>query len=114
MDVRERVGIAKVAGIALCIAGAALLAFFKGPDFKPSFLKHHPLNPSNETHQTDRVHDRSHMSKWLEGCLFSMSALCAWSLGLVLQVYQTNQSVVGKENYNKNLQNVFNLSRQVL
>lgn len=71
-------GITKMAGLLVCIAGVAILTFYKGPHLKPVF-RHHLLN----------YHGQSHVSsneRWIIGCFLFFVSIISWSLWLVLQV----------------------------
>ncbi|XVF17080.1 hypothetical protein REPUB_Repub10bG0087300 [Reevesia pubescens] len=73
-------GIAKVAGIVVCMAGVATLAFYKGPVLKPLFHLHFQ-------HDQDD-HDAAHASsakKWILGCFLLLVSCICWALWLVLQ-----------------------------
>ncbi|KAF3440522.1 hypothetical protein FNV43_RR18806 [Rhamnella rubrinervis] len=70
-------GITKMAGLLVCIAGVAVLTFYKGPQLKPVF-RYHLLD----------YHHQSHVSsneRWIIGCFLFFIAIISWSSWLVLQ-----------------------------
>lgn len=76
-------GIIKVAGLLVCIAGVAVLTFYKGPQLQPVF-HHHLLDYHDATH-----HHQSHDSpnkRWIIGCSLFFISIISFSLWLVLQV----------------------------
>ncbi|XVF41459.1 hypothetical protein PTKIN_Ptkin01aG0281600 [Pterospermum kingtungense] len=80
-------GVAKVAGIAVCIGGVAVLAFYKGPHLKP--VVHHGLEFGHSSNHNDDDDDegQGHFSsgKQILGCfLLLISSMCC-GLWLVLQ-----------------------------
>ncbi|PON83504.1 Plant-drug/metabolite exporter [Trema orientale] len=83
VKIRTAHGVVKLAGIVVCMAGVATLAFYEGPHLKP-FLHHHTL----EYHDTQK-HHQSHLSsshkRWAIGCLLFLVSTVAWSSWLVLQ-----------------------------
>ncbi|XP_022962956.1 WAT1-related protein At5g64700-like [Cucurbita moschata] len=73
-------GIAKVVGIMVCMAGAAILAFYKGPYLKPLFthqLFHHA--------QSQPHHPPNSQSTWMIGCFFLLVTSISWGIWFVLQ-----------------------------
>ncbi|KAG7034426.1 WAT1-related protein, partial [Cucurbita argyrosperma subsp. argyrosperma] len=74
--IRKASGMAKVGGIIVCIAGVAVLAFYKGPYMKP-FFKHH-LFEAHESHV-------SSPKTWILGCFLLLFACISWGLWFVLQ-----------------------------
>jgi len=81
LELRTIAGVAKLAGILFCIAGAATLAFYKGPHLK--FLGQHHLfgHPKLEDHL---VHLPSNKA-WIKGCFLFLISSTFWGLWLVLQ-----------------------------
>lgn len=80
VNARTRAGIAKALGIILCIGGVGILAFYKGPQWKPSFFSHfHGVDPQHHAHV-------SSSKSWVIGCFLLFFSLAAWALWLVLQV----------------------------
>ncbi|GMI68620.1 Usually multiple acids move in and out Transporters 21 [Hibiscus trionum] len=76
------VGIAKLVGILICLAGALTLAFYKGPHFKlfclhQLFDHQHSRTPPSRTSSGDET--------WIKGCLLMLLSSTFWGLWLVLQ-----------------------------
>lgn len=76
-------GMAKVVGIAACLAGDATIAFYKGPHFKFSYHHSHPL--SNTSNNMDRGHHVHSTKSWIIGTFLMLTANILWGLWLVLQ-----------------------------
>ncbi|KAL4644070.1 hypothetical protein ACB092_02G136700 [Castanea dentata] len=81
VTMRTNPGIAKVAGLIVCMAGVIILAFYNGPQMKP--LIHHPLfgHHNNQDHQ---LHVSSGKN-WTLGCFLLFISIICWGLWLVLQ-----------------------------
>ncbi|KAA3473492.1 WAT1-related protein isoform X1 [Gossypium australe] len=78
-------GIAKVAGIMVCMAGVVTLAFYKGPASKPPFHLHN-FRPHSGAQDGD--HDHASSSKnWIIGCFLLLASCICWALWLVLQAH---------------------------
>jgi hypothetical protein len=75
-------GIAKIAGIVACIAGAATLALYKGPHFNLMCLQH--LSGSHNS-QGIISHIPSSQTR-IKGCFLLFLSNILWGLWLVLQV----------------------------
>ena len=78
-------GMAKLAGVALCVAGVFVLAFYAGPALSPvnrhrAFAVAHASNTNN--------HPSSRMT-WVKGTFFMVLANVTWALWIVLQVQRT-------------------------
>lgn len=85
VKIKTAAGIAKVAGLVVCMTGVAVLCFYKGPQLKP-FLHHHLLE-SHYSHQgQQQAHDSSSGHRWIIGCFLLLVSIICWSLWLVLQV----------------------------
>ncbi|KDP35319.1 hypothetical protein JCGZ_09478 [Jatropha curcas] len=82
LKLRTSAGIAKLIGIVTCMAGAATLAFFKGPHFK--VMCHHHLFGS--PHAQDLQGHVSSGIIWIKGCFLMLMSNTCWGLWLVLQV----------------------------
>ncbi|KAG8640841.1 hypothetical protein MANES_13G082200v8 [Manihot esculenta] len=78
LKMRTASGIAKLTGIVACMAGAATLAFYKGPHFKP--FCHHQIFGSHEL-----VGHVSSGKTWIKGCFLMFLSTTFWGLWLVLQ-----------------------------
>ncbi|XP_022132850.1 WAT1-related protein At5g64700-like isoform X2 [Momordica charantia] len=77
VNLRKASGMAKVGGIMLCIAGVAVLAFYKGPYMKPFFNYH-----------LFQTHQKSHLSSnktWIIGCFMHLITSILLGLWFVLQ-----------------------------
>ncbi|XP_022740621.1 WAT1-related protein At5g64700-like isoform X1 [Durio zibethinus] len=85
VNIRTAPGIAKVAGIVVCMAGVAVLAFYKGAHLKP--LVHHGLEfgHGNRDH-----HDHVSSAKRMLGCFLLLVSSMCWGLWLVLQAQILN------------------------
>lgn len=82
MNMRRTSGIAKVAGILICTAGVATLAFYKGPDFR--VVSHASLRLSSI--QGTSSPSSSSIATWIKGCFIMLLSNTLWALWLVLQV----------------------------
>ncbi|CAI0555219.1 unnamed protein product [Linum tenue] len=83
LKVRTKTGMAKLAGIVICMGGVTVLAFYKGPHFKVlSLFKHdelhgHDLRPqqnSSSSHNT-----------WVKCCFLMLFSNLTWGLWLIFQ-----------------------------
>ncbi|CAL5067263.1 unnamed protein product [Urochloa decumbens] len=74
---RSRSGIAKLVGVALCIAGVLVIAFYTGPLLSP--VNHHRAF-SASTHASTPTHPA-----WIKGTFMAVLAVLAWSVWIVLQ-----------------------------
>jgi len=88
LKIKTGAGIAKMVGIVACLAGAATLAFYKGPHLKLLSHHHHLLGGNHKQH--DQSHSPS--GTWIKGCFFLMLSNTFWGLWLVLQVTLINCS----------------------
>ncbi|CAD6343241.1 unnamed protein product [Miscanthus lutarioriparius] len=75
-------GTAKLAGVALCVAGVFVLAFYAGPALSPvnrhrAFAVAHASN-TNNNHPSSRI-------TWVKGTFFMVLANVTWALWIVLQ-----------------------------
>ncbi|PSS21340.1 WAT1-related protein [Actinidia chinensis var. chinensis] len=78
---RTRSGIAKVAGLAICLGGATIIAFYRGPSFK-LLQQHHLLGLHNtQLHQPPGFSTTT----WIKGCFLMLTSNIFWGLWLVLQ-----------------------------
>ncbi|OQU77206.1 hypothetical protein SORBI_3009G006400 [Sorghum bicolor] len=81
VKLRSRSGVAKLAGVALCLAGVFVLAFYAGPALSP-VNRHRAFavaQASNNNH-----HPSSRMT-WVKGTFFMVLANVTWALWIVLQ-----------------------------
>jgi len=75
---RTTPGVAKATGVALCLAGVLVLAFYAGPALSP--VNHHrAFAVSGETTTPSRV-------TWIKGTLPMVLANATWALWIVVQV----------------------------
>ncbi|KAL6885949.1 hypothetical protein ACP4OV_010210 [Aristida adscensionis] len=79
LNVRSSSGIAKVTGVALCLAGVFVIAFYAGPSLSP--VNHHRAFKSTTNSHTDRH------AVWIEGTFFAVLGMATWSLWMVMQAY---------------------------
>ncbi|XP_075655836.1 WAT1-related protein At5g64700-like isoform X2 [Castanea sativa] len=81
LELRKIAGVAKLAGILFCIAGAATLAFYKGPHLK--LLGQHHLfgHPKLGDHLFHLPSNKA----WIKGCFLFLISSTFWGLWLVLQ-----------------------------
>lgn len=81
MKLRSTSGIAKVTGVALCLAGALVIAFYAGPS----------LSPVNHHRAFGRAHPAAHglrapsRGTWIIGTFLMFLSNVTWSLWMVLQ-----------------------------
>ncbi|KAA0025557.1 WAT1-related protein [Cucumis melo var. makuwa] len=80
VNLQKAAGIAKVAGMMICVGGATILAFYKGPYLKP--IISHPLFHIDES-ETDIT--TTSQKSWLLGCFFLLVATVGWGIWFVLQ-----------------------------
>jgi hypothetical protein len=77
-------GVAKLTGILVCMAGAATLAFYKGPHLKLIGGHHHLLgHPKIEGHHAPLPSSTA----WIKGCFLFLLSNIFWGFWLVLQVF---------------------------
>ncbi|KAJ1289129.1 hypothetical protein BS78_02G141200 [Paspalum vaginatum] len=83
---RSSSGVAKLAGVALCLAGVLVIAFYAGPAVSPPVNHHHrALSPSpGPGHHV--MSGRSSRATWIKGTLLFLIGNLAWSLSIVWQV----------------------------
>ncbi|KAM7523593.1 hypothetical protein LguiA_013495 [Lonicera macranthoides] len=75
-------GIAKMVGIILCIGGAAVIAFYRGPYLK--LLSHHHLF-GHHTQQQHQGHNIPSSETWTKGVFLMLLSNTCFGLWLVLQ-----------------------------
>lgn len=78
-------GIAKVAGVAICLVGVTTIAFYRGPTLK-LLMHHHLLGSYHNTIQQHHQATASNSHTWIKGCFLMLMANTFWALWLVLQV----------------------------
>lgn len=81
VKLRSWSGVAKLAGVALCLAGTFTIAFFTGPSISP--VNHHRAFAS------DPPASKAAVPKpvWIRWTLLMVVANMCWSLWIVLQVH---------------------------
>jgi len=85
---RTTPGVAKATGVALCLAGVLVLAFYAGPALSP--VNHHrAFAVSGETTTPSRV-------TWIKGTLPMVLANATWALWIVVQLIYTGMFVFSK------------------
>lgn len=83
VKLRSSSGIAKLAGVSLCLAGVFVIAFYVGPALSPVNC-HHAFAASHASASTSSARSRSRMV-WIKGTFLMVFANMAWSLWIVLQ-----------------------------
>ncbi|KAI6699762.1 hypothetical protein NL676_014086 [Syzygium grande] len=81
LRLRTTSGLAKLAGVIVCLGGAATLAFYKGPHIK---LWCHHFVLYGHHNRNSPSHAYSGMI-WVKGCFLMLSSNFCWALWLVLQ-----------------------------
>jgi hypothetical protein len=84
LKIKTGAGIAKPVGIVACLASAATLAFYKGPQLK--LLSHHHHYLLGYLKQHDQTHSQSDTT-WIKGCFFLLLSATFYALWLVLQAF---------------------------
>ncbi|KAL6890190.1 hypothetical protein ACP4OV_008953 [Aristida adscensionis] len=69
-------GVAKVTGVALCLAGVLVIAFYSGPSLSP--INHHRAFAVHASDAPNRV-------QWIKGTFLMVLANITWSLWIVIQ-----------------------------
>ena len=87
LKLRNPSGIAKLTGVALCLAGVFVIAFYTGELL--SAVNHHHAFASHASSGADVVVTRSAWVKWT---FLMVLANTAWSLWIVLQVSMSSSS----------------------
>ncbi|TVU18389.1 hypothetical protein EJB05_34484, partial [Eragrostis curvula] len=77
---RSSSGIAKLAGVSLCLAGVFVIAFYAGPALSP--VNHHHAFAA--THTSTLSHARSRVT-WIKGTFLMVLSNMTWSLWIVMQ-----------------------------
>lgn len=96
MEIRKPRSVAKIFGTAVCVGGAMVMAFFKGPK-----LLHDSLGVGGAGLDLDDLLLNSPVSRnWVIGALFLVGSSSCWSLWLILQVgwYQSPRRSSGTKN----------------
>ncbi|KAL6992807.1 hypothetical protein U1Q18_010923 [Sarracenia purpurea var. burkii] len=83
VNLRTPSGMAKIAGIGLCLGGAITIAFYRGPSLR--LFNHHLLGPHGI--EANQVSTGSSSREWIKGCFLMLTAVFFWGPWLVVQVY---------------------------
>ncbi|GJN04784.1 hypothetical protein PR202_ga22356 [Eleusine coracana subsp. coracana] len=78
VKLRSPSGIAKLAGVALCLAGVLVIAFYSGPALRP-------VNPHRSFAVAHAAPDALRRVQWIKGTFLMVLANTTWSLWIVLQ-----------------------------
>ncbi|TVU25954.1 hypothetical protein EJB05_28477 [Eragrostis curvula] len=78
MKLRSRSGIAKLAGIGLCLAGVLIIAFYLGPGLRPVNHHHAVAHASSPSHSPSR-------STWIKGTFLMVLFSMTWSAWMLMQ-----------------------------
>ncbi|KAK3140973.1 hypothetical protein QOZ80_5AG0408440 [Eleusine coracana subsp. coracana] len=79
---RSPSGMAKAAGVALCLAGVLTIALYTGPSMSP--VNHHRVFADHQHHAETRSSSSS-KGTWIKGTFLMLLANITWSLWIVLQ-----------------------------
>ncbi|KAI4345137.1 hypothetical protein L6164_012292 [Bauhinia variegata] len=89
VKIRTKPGIAKVAGLAVCMSGVGILALYKGPQLKALQLHHLPsAEPYHHSQSQFQYHDQDDFSsrrRWILGSLLLFCSIITWGFYLVIQ-----------------------------
>jgi len=81
VKLRSASGVAKLTGVALCLAGVFAIAFYSGPALSP--VNHHRAFAAQSS-GSGRANASS--TTWIEGTFLMLLANVAWALSIVWQV----------------------------
>ncbi|XP_022154839.1 WAT1-related protein At5g64700-like [Momordica charantia] len=76
-------GIAKLAGILLCMGGVGMLAFYQGPQWN-FFNHHHLFLTRNDNHRSVTAPSTK---SWLKGCFLMLASNTLWGIWIVFQAF---------------------------
>ncbi|XP_052190935.1 WAT1-related protein At1g43650 isoform X2 [Diospyros lotus] len=82
ISIKQWHGVAKVLGSMLCVSGALVFAFVKGPLIK--LMNNYPTELSQGVSSSSSVKSSS-KEEWVKGCLVMLLANTAWSSWLIMQ-----------------------------
>ncbi|TVU13896.1 hypothetical protein EJB05_37329, partial [Eragrostis curvula] len=82
VKLRSPSGVAKLTGVALCLAGVFVIAFYAGPSLSP--VNHHRAF-GTATRSSAAATTMVSQSVWIKGTLMAVLAIVTWSLWIVLQ-----------------------------
>ncbi|XP_028096100.1 WAT1-related protein At5g64700-like isoform X3 [Camellia sinensis] len=83
VKLRTTHGIAKIAGVAICLGGAAIIALYRGPSLK--LLLHHHLFEVHHKYSSTQDDQVPSTKTWIKGCFLMLMSNTFWGLWLVLQ-----------------------------
>ncbi|CAL5323597.1 unnamed protein product [Camellia sinensis] len=83
VKLRTNHGIAKIAGVAICLGGAAIIALYRGPSLK--LLLHHHLFEVHHKYSSTQDDQVPSTKTWIKGCFLMLMSNTFWGLWLVLQ-----------------------------
>ncbi|MQL85207.1 hypothetical protein Taro_017708 [Colocasia esculenta] len=87
-NMKSLVGIAKILGVAFCMAGVMAMAFYRGPPLKS--LNPHHLQLGHKKRTSGNGGSSSNKT-WIKGCFLMLLGNTTWSLWLVLQEWVLRQ-----------------------
>ena len=79
---RSPSGMAKAAGVALCLAGVLTIALYTGPSMSP--VNHHRAFAAHHPHPQTHA-DGGGKGTWMKGTFLMLLSNTTWSLWIVLQ-----------------------------
>ncbi|OEL18458.1 WAT1-related protein [Dichanthelium oligosanthes] len=86
MKLRSSPGMAKAAGMTLCLAGVLVIALYAGPLLNP--LNRHRVLADHGNKHAAAAHGVVSKGLWITGTFLMLLACVAWSLWIVFQVNQ--------------------------
>lgn len=94
IKMRSSSGMAKIAGITLCLAGALVIALYAGRSLSPLINNRHSMLGGNG----DKQQAAEHVPKglWILGTFLMLLACVAWSLWIIFQVSQSMYVMISK------------------
>nr|CAB3453057.1 unnamed protein product [Digitaria exilis] len=84
VKLRSASGVAKLAGVALCLAGVFAIAFYSGPTLSP--INHHHTFTADGPGSGHANASSNSKTTWIEGTFLMILANVAWSVSIVWQV----------------------------
>ncbi|CAL5368106.1 unnamed protein product [Camellia sinensis] len=94
VKLRTNHGIAKIAGVAICLGGAAIIALYRGPSLK--LLLHHHLFEVHHKYGSTQDDQVPSTKTWIKGCFLMLMSNTFWGLWLVLQQARVMKSYPSK------------------
>jgi hypothetical protein len=82
LKLKSSPGMAKAAGITLCLTGVLVIALYAGPSLRP-LNRHRVLTDTGGKHAAGVVSK----SRWIMGTFLMFIACVAWSLWFIFQVF---------------------------